>query len=163
MPSYATASSSANTTTESAPEPLDWLWLVVGGDVGYLLGQKDAVAEKGESCASVHLSHDPFSAGVDAFGAAVVVGQSKGGVHSGPVDFQAVGEAAQMRWSTARAAAIHSVSFTSLPAAGVSRAAKPRTRLASAVISGQAAEIFSSTVVSFGCRLSGLVSRRRPA
>ena len=55
-------------------------------------GQKDAVAEKVESGASVHLSHDPLGAGVDAFGAAVVVRQGDGTVHSGPVDLETVGE-----------------------------------------------------------------------
>ncbi|MDX2982274.1 MULTISPECIES: hypothetical protein, partial [Streptomyces] len=37
---------------------------VVGGDGGCLSGEQDAVAEEVESCASVHLSHDPFGAGV---------------------------------------------------------------------------------------------------
>lgn len=52
--------------------------------------------EKIESGASVHLSHDSFGAGVDAFGAAVVVAQGEAGVHGGPVDFEAVGETAQV-------------------------------------------------------------------
>jgi hypothetical protein len=63
----------------------------------------------------------------------------------------------------ARAVVIHLVSFTSLPSAGFSRVAKPPKRSASAVISGQAAAIFSSRAVSFGRRFSGLVSRRRLA
>lgn len=54
------------------------------------------MAEEVESGASVHLSHDPLGAGVDAFGAAVVVGQGEAGVHGGPVDFEAVGQAAQV-------------------------------------------------------------------
>ncbi len=45
---------------------------------------------------------------------------------------------------------IHPVSFTSLPRTGVNRAAKSPTRLASSVISGQAAVIFSSRTVCFG-------------
>ncbi|GGN30530.1 hypothetical protein GCM10011609_88380 [Lentzea pudingi] len=62
----------------------------------WLSGQMDAVAEKVESCASVHLSHDSLGADVDAFGSSVVVEQGDGTVHSGPVDFDAVGEAAYM-------------------------------------------------------------------
>lgn len=73
---------------------IERLWPVVGGDVEWLSGQKDAVAEKIEACASMHLPHDPLGAGVDAFGAAVVVGLGDGTVHSGPVDLEAVGEAA---------------------------------------------------------------------
>ena len=46
------------------------------------------MAEKVESGASVHLSHDPLGSGVDAFGATVVIGQGYGTVHCGPVDLE---------------------------------------------------------------------------
>lgn len=112
------------------------LWLVVGDEVEWPSGRKDAVAEKVESRASVHLSHDPLDAGVDASGAAVAAGQGDSTAHSGPVDLETVRELRGCGRSTAQASAIHSVSFTSLSSAGVSSAAKLCTRLASAVISG---------------------------
>ena len=49
---------------------------IVGGDAGCPSGQ-DAVAEEGESGASVHLSRDSLGAGADAYSAAVVVGQGE--------------------------------------------------------------------------------------
>ncbi len=54
------------------------------------------MAEEVESGASVQLSHDSLGAGVGAFGAVVVVGQCEAGIYSGPVDFEAVGKAAQV-------------------------------------------------------------------
>jgi hypothetical protein len=54
------------------------------------------VTEEIESGASVHLPHDPLGAGVDALDEAVVVRQREAGVRGSPVDFEAIGEAAQV-------------------------------------------------------------------
>jgi hypothetical protein len=50
------------------------------------------VTEEIESCSSVHLPHDAFGSGIDAFGAPVVVGQREGGIDCRAVEFEAVGE-----------------------------------------------------------------------
>jgi hypothetical protein len=55
------------------------------------------VAQKVEPGAAVHLPHDPLRTGVDAFGPAVAVREGEGGVHGVAVEFQAVGEAVQVR------------------------------------------------------------------
>ena len=84
------------------------------------------MAEEVESGAAMHLSHDPFRSGVDAFGAAVVVGQGEAGVDGCTVDSRPLEKLCSWDSAAARAAVIHSVSFRSLPRAGVSRAAKSR-------------------------------------
>jgi hypothetical protein len=48
------------------------------------------VAEEVEARAAVHLSHDPFGAGVDAFGPSVVVREGEVGVDGCPVEFETV-------------------------------------------------------------------------
>lgn len=45
---------------------------------------------------AVHLSHDPFGAGVDAFGSAVVMREGEACTHGVAVEFEAVGEAVQV-------------------------------------------------------------------
>ena len=45
----------------------------------------------------MHLAHDSFGLGVDAFGSAVVVGQGHGGMDGGMVEFEAAGEGVQVR------------------------------------------------------------------
>ncbi len=55
------------------------------------------MAQKVEPDPAVHLAHDPLRAGVDAFGAAIVVGKGEGGVHGGAVKLDPVGEAVQVR------------------------------------------------------------------
>ena len=47
--------------------------------------------------AAVHLSHDPFRAGVDAFGPAVLVRQEESGIDGCAVELQSIGEAVQVR------------------------------------------------------------------
>ncbi|GAA2941671.1 hypothetical protein GCM10010518_31000 [Kitasatospora cinereorecta] len=54
------------------------------------------MAEQGEPGSAVHLSHDPFGSGVDALGAAVVVGAGEAGVDGGTVEFEAVREGMQV-------------------------------------------------------------------
>ncbi|MFD6189962.1 MULTISPECIES: hypothetical protein [unclassified Streptomyces] len=45
------------------------------------------MAEEGEVSPSVHLPHDPFGAGVDAFGPPVVVREREAGVDGSAVEF----------------------------------------------------------------------------
>ncbi|GGP01238.1 hypothetical protein GCM10012280_71700 [Wenjunlia tyrosinilytica] len=68
------------------------LWPVVGGAAGYLSGQEDAVAEKVESGAPVHLSRDSLgdrdcgigrTAGAQMVTAGVDEGRAVGGVAVG--------------------------------------------------------------------------------
>lgn len=54
------------------------------------------MVEEAESGASAR-PPDAFGTGVDAFDAAVVVGQGEASVHGGPVDFETVCEAAEVR------------------------------------------------------------------
>lgn len=55
------------------------------------------MAEQGESGAAVHLAHDSFGFGVDAFGSAVVVGHGHRSLDGFVVEFQAAGEGVQVR------------------------------------------------------------------
>ena len=72
------------------------LCLAFGGDGGCWLAEQDAVSQEGEARASVHLSLDQFSFGVDAFGAAVVEGVGQGGVDGVAVKAEAAGEGVQV-------------------------------------------------------------------
>lgn len=54
------------------------------------------MAEEVESGAAVHLAHDSFRAGVDAFGSAVVVREGEAGVHGVAGEFEAVGVTVQV-------------------------------------------------------------------
>ncbi len=112
--------------------------------------------EKIESGASMHLFRDPLGAGVDTFAAAVVVEHGEAGADGGSVELEPL--VRLRRWGRPmERVMIHSVSLTSLPGAGFSRAAKSRMRSASVVISAQAAVIFSPAVSSS----SGADSRGR--
>jgi hypothetical protein len=64
--------------------------------VGAMSVEEDAVAEQGEAGSAVHLAHDVFGFGVDAFGSAVVVGHGHGGVDGVVVEFEAAGEGVQV-------------------------------------------------------------------
>jgi hypothetical protein len=52
--------------------------------------QEDAVAEQVETYAAVHLPHDPFGAGVDAFGPSAVVREGEADVDGCTVEFETV-------------------------------------------------------------------------
>ncbi|GGU43365.1 hypothetical protein GCM10010178_39830 [Lentzea flava] len=119
------------------------------------------MAEKIESRASAQLLHDPLGLCVDAFGAAVVLEQVRA---ASTADRSISRPLVRLRRCGDSACRPEPLGEFHVVASGrFQRAAKPRTRLASAVISGQAAAIFSSKVVSFARRFSGLVSSRRLA
>jgi len=121
------------------------------------------VAEESEACASVHLAFDHLGLGVDSLGAAVVVREGERGGSGLAVQVEAAGEGVQVGRLAARAAVIHFCRRLALRGSGVSRPAKERTRLARAVISGQAAV----SPVRISCwpavGLDGRVSRSRAA
>jgi hypothetical protein len=58
--------------------------------------EEDPVAEEGESGTPVHLALDHLGLGVDAFGAAVVVGEGERGGGSLDVQVEAAGEGVQV-------------------------------------------------------------------
>jgi hypothetical protein len=61
----------------------------------------------------VHLSHYLLRAGVDAFGASVVVGQGEAGVHSGTVSLRPLQKLCRWGRLVARTSAIQWVSLLS--------------------------------------------------
>jgi hypothetical protein len=101
------------------------------------------VAQEGEAGAANHLPLDHLGLGVHALGLAVVEGQRDGGDHGLGVQVQAAGEGMNAGQSAARGAGAHSLSLAWLAGSGRSRAARPRTRPARLVISGQAAVSFA--------------------
>ena len=119
------------------------------------------MTEEVESCASVHLSHDPLGSGVDALGPAVVVGQGEAGVHGGAVEFEAVGEAVQVGQVGGADGGDPLGEFVVVGLGRGQERGELAGRRASAVISGQAAVRRPSRSVSLVRRCSGWVSRSR--
>ena len=97
------------------------------------------MAEQVEAGAAVHLAHDPFGFGVDAFGSAVVVRQGQAGVDGVAVLVEAAGEGVQVRQVGRAGGGDPAVEEAVVAGAGSSRPAKAPTRPVRSIISGQAA------------------------
>jgi translation elongation factor EF-1beta len=60
------------------------------------LSEQDAVAEKSESCSSIHLALQQFGFGVNTFSRSIVMGQRDGGVDRVAVPVESAGEGVQV-------------------------------------------------------------------